>query len=350
MRGEAAGKCVMMNDDEAFHALLLCPPPSLPPCLPAGPFSAADRELKTLRAQRPQPGRRGCDDHNADYVWVPDYALHLEILVRGTSPLYAAVSSNQHEAVKLLLQAGANPLRCCFADPSEAYGNNPPTSGAEDSSSATDSSSGGKKKKKKAKASSSIPCWTTPLHEAGRRGDLAMLQLLLTHSTHPLPDKLQREFPAVVLPTDHCSDSEGSVHQRVQKLPVSVLDGAGQTPLSLALGSRNAAAAGVLLVQSGMLLLQPVRDPTDSSGQRATHALLLAAKVGGWEAEIASRRGRSWCHKPSEGGANSLSATKPVAGHIPYGSTCSKQGRTLGQHVHMGCCRQTMPTRQGCCM
>lgn len=105
-----------------------------------------------------------------------------------------------------------------------------------------------------------------------------MLQLLLTHSTHPLPNTLQRESPVVVLPTDHCSDSgKGSVHERVQELPVSVLDGAGQTPLSLALSSRN---AGVLLVQSGMLLLQPVRDPMDSSGQRVAHALLMAAKVG----------------------------------------------------------------------
>lgn len=119
-----------------------------------------------------------------------------------------------------------------------------------------------------------------------------MLQLLLMNSLPSLPRKLQslQHADSIKLPTDHLHDSntKGCVHQVLQDLPITLLDGQGQTPLSLALGSRNAAAAGVLLLQGGMQLLQPVRDLSNESGHGVTHALLLAAKAAsGWVAPAA---------------------------------------------------------------
>jgi hypothetical protein len=216
------------------------------------------------------------------YVWLQDDALHLEALFEGTSALYAAVSSNQHDAVKLLLQAGANPLRACYANPADAI-----------ASTSTSSSATSKKKKKKQKAGDDDegssnqlpgPRWTTPLHAAAKRGDVSMLQLLLTLSKHALPDKIQQELPEVRFPTNYSyySDDKDCAHSRLQKLPVTLLDGEGQTPLSLALCSRSAAAAqaGVLLLDAGVQLLQPVKDLSGGeNGEGITHALLIGAKV-----------------------------------------------------------------------
>lgn len=203
---------------------------------------------------------------DSEWVWVPDNALHLEDLWDGTSPLYAAVSTNQHEAAELLLQAGANPLLACRLRAEQR----------------ADAASTSSKKKKKGSTSAQVaehPRWTTPLHQAVRQGDMRMLSILLDSSQHALPDKLQREFEQVtVTPT---AGEPGN--KLMQELAVTVLDSEGQTPLSLAVCSKSAdfaAIATTRLLLAGMQLLQPVKDLQDTTGKSTTHALLLAAKVG----------------------------------------------------------------------
>lgn len=112
-----------------------------------------------------------------------------------------------------------------------------------------------------------------------------MLRLLLGKSKHQLPEKIQQEFPEVYLPTDHVSESgENSVHQLLQNLPVTLLDGQGQTPLSVAPTSDSSSAgeAAALLLREGMHALQPVKELSSSveGKEGITHPLLIAAKVG----------------------------------------------------------------------
>jgi len=203
---------------------------------------------------------------------VPDTALHLDGLFHGTSALYEAVRSNQHEAVKLLLQAGAHPLRACFAGGAAAEGR-----GSDISANSLLSSSSGSS----SSSTRGAPGWTTPLHEAVKRGDTGVLHVLLSRSQHSLSMQLQQSFGHICLPTDFCRTGAGSVHELFQDVPVTVLDSQGQTPLSLALSSNKpgAAAAALLLVKAGVQLLQLVKDPSSSKSKGCTHALLTAAKV-----------------------------------------------------------------------
>jgi ankyrin repeat protein len=199
----------------------------------------------------------------SEWVWVPDNALHLEDLWDGTSPLYAAVSTNQHEAVELLLQAGANPLLACRPRADQH----------------ADTSTSRKKKKKAAAQVEDTPRWTTPLHQAVRQGDMRMLSILLDSSQHLLHGRKEPEFRQVTV-TPTAGDPGNKL---MRELAVTVLDSEGQTPLSLALGSKNAEFAGsasIQLLLAGMQLLQPVKDLQDVTGESTTHALLLAAKVG----------------------------------------------------------------------
>lgn len=135
-----------------------------------------------------------------------------------------------------------------------------------------------------------------PLHEAARRTDVKMLKLLLTQSKHELVgcSGVQHDFPQIKMPTDHTSaTSKNSVHALLQKLPVTLLDGAGQTPLSLALCSSSSAAA-VLLLDAGLQVLQPVKDLGDSGPNTVTHALLIAAKVRTLQPLLIGRHDPDW--------------------------------------------------------
>jgi hypothetical protein len=181
---------------------------------------------------------------------------------------------------------------CLLAHRADAYDKD---SVSTSTSSSSTTSGGGKKKKKGAAASKGGTqasegrqgCWTTPLHEAARRTDVRMLKLLLTQSKHELVgcSAVQHGFPPVKIPTDHIrEDGKNSVHALLQKLPLTLLDGAGQTPLSLALSSSSAAAteSAVLLLDASLQVLQPVKalgDTVTHEHDTVTHALLLAAKV-----------------------------------------------------------------------
>lgn len=325
--------------------------------------SADEFEREVLRNSRPHFNVQG-KDYIHRYVWVPDNALHLDALFSGTSPLHVAVSSGQHQAAELLLAAGAHSQRACFVDPAgglccggvvgvaaHTVVSSSDRVAVSGQSLCTDnlcirfrccvcllahrvdaydkeSLSSGKKKKKGASTkgdtqhSEGSRGWTTPLHEAARRTDVRMLKLLLTQSKHELVgcSGIQHGFPQVKMPTDHISATgRNSVHALLQKLPLTLLDGAGQTPLSLALCSSSAAAAeaAVLLLDAGLQVLQPVKDLGDSSGRdTVTHALLIAAKVRMLQPLLV------WRHGPDSaqvagGRMHPCAQADPVAGAAP---------------------------------
>jgi ankyrin repeat protein len=180
------------------------------------------------------------DDDDEVYLYTNN---HLDVLVKGTTPLMLAIHMGNMKAAKALLAAGADPLSVCVSS-TVASGS----------------------------LTSQMYWWSTPLHLLVTKQSPNVLKTVVGMVKGRV--ELQGKF------REPCSIvTEGPSYQN--KHQSTMWDGMGDTPLTMAVRLRQTAAPGVLL-NAGFDPLQLV---TFRAAGRVEedweHALLMAVEVRG---------------------------------------------------------------------